>query len=91
MRNRSGVGRIEADNEPQQHAFPRAAASEHGQGFSPVHAQADPVQDLVAGEGFVHVLDGNDGHKTVFLGFRLLRRNVISCGHICFTNASNNG
>jgi hypothetical protein len=41
--NRSGVGRIEANDEPQQHAFSRAAASQHGQGFSAVHAQADPV------------------------------------------------
>ena len=75
----------------QQYAFPRAAASEHGQGFSAAHAQADPVQNLVAREGLVHVLDGNDGHRTVLLGFRLLHRNVISCGHICFTSASNSG
>ena len=30
---RSGVGRFEADDQPQQHALSRAAASEHGQGL----------------------------------------------------------
>ena len=31
------------------------------------------------------------GTELALPGFRLLHRNVISCGHICFTRASNNG
>ncbi len=46
--NGSRVGRIEANDEPQQHAFPSAAASEHSQRFSLVHAQADTVQNPMA-------------------------------------------
>ena len=83
--NRSGVRRIEADDEPQQHALSRAAASEHGQRFSPIHAQADPVQNLVAREGLVHVLDGNNGRTgRLCSGFCLLRRNVRCCGSYLF-------
>ncbi len=87
--NRSGVRRFESNDEPQQHAFPGAAASEYGQGFPLIHAQADSVENLVAPEGLVYVFDSNDGRKTVSGGFGLLRRNVISRGHFYFTHVSN--
>ena len=50
-----------------------------------------PFRTLWLPKDLVHVLDSNNGHRTVLLGLRLLRRNVISCGHTCFTRASNNG
>ena len=83
MRTDPESGCFEADDEPQQYALAGAAASQHGQGFSAAHAQTDPVQNLVAAEGLVQVLDGDNRRTAVLLRFRLLHRNVIGCGHVC--------
>ena len=45
-----------------RHALSRAAASEHGQGFSAAHAQIDPIQNLLMPETLVQILDGDNGH-----------------------------
>ena len=91
MRTDPESGFFKADDEPQQHALSRATASEYGQGFSAVHAQADPIQNVVTTKGLVQILDRNNRHTAVFVGIFLLHRNVISSGHVCFTCASSNG
>ena len=81
--NRSRVGFIQADDEPQQHALAGTAAAQHREGFAACHRQADPVQHLLASESLVQALDGDRGRVAVFLGFLYLHRNLIDRMHTC--------
>ena len=50
-------------------------------------AQAYPVQNVLTAEGFVQVLDNDNGRSAGLTCF-LLRRNLIDCVHICFVIVS---
>ena len=67
--NRSRVRLLQADDEPQQYALAGATAPQHRQGLAAAHGQANPVQDLLASEGLMQVLDGDNWRVAVSLGF----------------------
>src|SRR5579863_9761844 len=74
--NRSRVGLFESNDEPQQYALARTAATQHRQGFAGFHRQANPVQDALTSKGLMQVRDGNNGRIAVFLSFVLLHCNL---------------
>src|ERR1019366_3860851 len=51
--NRSRVGLLQADDEPQQHALTGATAPQHRHGLAAPHVQANPVQNLLTSEGLM--------------------------------------
>src|ERR1700733_11051297 len=86
--NRSRVRFRQSDDEPQQDALSRAAASQDCQGLAALHLQADPVQNLLAAERLMQALDGDDRGAAVLLGLGLLdrdlRRNLIDAVDLYF-------
>src|ERR1035438_3503960 len=86
--NRSRVWFRQSDDEPQQHALTRAAASQDCQGLATLHLQADPVQNLLAAERLMQAGDGDNGRAAVLLGLRPLdrdlNRNLIDAVHLYF-------
>src|SRR5579863_226417 len=81
--NRSRVRFLESDDEPQQYALARAAATQHRQGFAGLHRQTDPVQDILTSKGLMQVRDENNGRIAVILSFVLLHCSLIDRVHIC--------
>jgi hypothetical protein len=89
--DRSRVGLFKADNESQQHAFSRAAASEHSQSLPAVYVKAYSVENFMTSKRFMQILDSNERRYAASLYILLLFRIVISCGHVQFTRASTVG
>src|ERR1700674_806658 len=84
--NRSRVGLLQADDEPQQYALTGTTAPQHRQGLATRHGEANPVQNFLTSEGLMQVLDGDNWRAAVFLGFSSLDRNLIDCLHTRFTS-----
>ncbi len=78
--DRTGVGFLQADDEPQQYAFAGTAAPQHSQGLAAFHGKADSVQDLLTSEGFIQTFDHNNGH-TAIRGFWWFHLGLIDCVH----------
>src|ERR1700683_5632278 len=88
--NRSRVRLLQTDNDSEQNALTRSAASQHGQGFAAAHSQSDPVQDMLASEGLTQLFDRNSRHTGVFSGFWSLHYgrtvDLVGGGHSVCSN-----
>src|ERR1700679_449473 len=74
--NQSRIRLLQADDEPQQDAFAGATAPKHRQSLTTVHGQTDPIQNLLASEGFVQVLDGDSCHTGILRGLLRCQRGL---------------
>src|ERR1039458_1250894 len=86
--NRSQVGLLQADDEPQQYALTGTTAPQHRQGLAAPHGQADPVQNILSSKRLMQVLDGHSRRSAVLRGPFWLHRNLIDGVHVCFNRRS---
>ena len=58
--DRTSIRIVESDDEPQQHALPRAASAEHGERLTVNDRQTDAVQDMLCAKRLVDVSKHQD-------------------------------